>query len=282
MSNKTGENNPFYGKQHTEETRRQISEKLKGHYKTHDNPRKGAKCSEETRRKMSEAAKNRSEESNRKMAESLKEYYANNPHPFEGRQHSEETKKKISESVKKYAKEHPPSEETRRKLSAARKGAHNSAEHNRKISEAHKGMTYSEEYKRNMSRISAARDMSGYQKYGYKSGWYKGIWCDSSWELALVVYCQDHDIAIERNRVAFEYEWQGGTRNYLPDFVVEGQLVEVKGLATERDLAKWAAVPEGEKFAVVSAQEISPILDYVIERYGEDFTDMYEIEGTTT
>jgi len=31
-----------------------------------------------------------------------------------------------------------------------------------------------------------------------KSGWYKGYWCDSSWELAYVIYNIDHDV---HNRV---------------------------------------------------------------------------------
>ena len=61
-----GENNPFYGKRHSEEARRKISEASKG--------RKLGPHSEETRRKISEAHKGKklSEETKKNIAESLK------------------------------------------------------------------------------------------------------------------------------------------------------------------------------------------------------------------
>ena len=33
-----------------------------------------------------------------------------------------------------------------------------------------------------------------------KSGWYRGIWCDSSWQLAFVIYHLDHNLNIVRNK----------------------------------------------------------------------------------
>lgn len=42
-----------------------------------------------------------------------------------------------------------------------------------------------------------------------KHGWYKGYWCDSSYELAFLIYCLDHKIKIERNREGFEYVFEG-------------------------------------------------------------------------
>ena len=52
-SRKMTENNPFKGKQHTEETKKLISEKTKGRIP----PNKGKPHSEETKRKISEARK---------------------------------------------------------------------------------------------------------------------------------------------------------------------------------------------------------------------------------
>ena len=40
-----------------------------------------------------------------------------------------------------------------------------------------------------------------------KKGWYKGFFCDSSWELAYVVYCLDHKINITRNTKKTKYVW---------------------------------------------------------------------------
>lgn len=129
-------NDPRYGYNHSsggeksasgcirsEETRKKMSEALKG--KTH---------SEETRRKISEALKGKphkpfSEEAKRHMSEAKK----GKPH----KPCSEEARKHMSEAAKKKAKD----PEYRKKLSEAQKGKpHNFSEEARKrISETHKG-----------------------------------------------------------------------------------------------------------------------------------------------
>lgn len=101
MKGKTGAENPFYGKRHTDETRKKISEANKGrtrapfseeHRKKISETLKGHTFSEESRRKMSEAKKGRtlSEEHRRKMSEAKK-----------GKHLSDETKRKMSESAKR-------------------------------------------------------------------------------------------------------------------------------------------------------------------------------------
>lgn len=64
-----------------------------------------------------------------------------------GRQHTEETRRKMSEAKKGYV----PTEETKKKLSEALTGRNLSEEHKRKLSESHKGKSYgplSEEHKK--------------------------------------------------------------------------------------------------------------------------------------
>lgn len=75
-----GETNPMYGKHHTEETKRKISE-----------TEKGKKLTEETKRKMSEAKKGRhhTEESKKKMSEA-----------HIGKTLTEEHRQHLSESLK--------------------------------------------------------------------------------------------------------------------------------------------------------------------------------------
>ena len=141
-----GEKSYWYGKHRSEEVKRKISESLKGKQLSEEAKRKisefqkGKQLSEETKRKMSESSKGKqlSEETKRKMSESKK-----------GRPHSEETKRKMSESLKgeknpNYGKQ--LSEEHKRKLSEAKKGEkhpnygkHRSEETKRKISESRKG-----------------------------------------------------------------------------------------------------------------------------------------------
>jgi len=98
LHNKTNGGDGVSGAVVSDDTRRKMSEALKG------KPR-----SKEIRRKISESHKGKthSEESRRNMSESQK-----------GKTFSEETKRKLSESQK--GKNH--SEETRRKMSEARKG----------------------------------------------------------------------------------------------------------------------------------------------------------------
>lgn len=68
--------------------------------------------------------------------------------------------------------------------------------------------------------------------YG-KSGKYKGIHCDSMWELAYLIYCLDHNINIKRNTEWFSYIDNNKKRAYNPDFIVNGELIEIKGIHTE-------------------------------------------------
>ena len=53
---------------------------------------------------------------------------------------------------------------------------------------------------------------------------------DSSFELAIYIWCKDHKIEFEyQPNVIFTYEHDGIVRTYEPDFVIEGKVIEVKG-----------------------------------------------------
>ena len=100
-----GENNPMYGKHHTEETKQKLSDINKEYFKDKENhPFYGKHHTEEAKQKISETQKERFKDKEN--------------HPMYGKQKSEETKKKISET-KKGKK---ISEETRKKLCEQRKG----------------------------------------------------------------------------------------------------------------------------------------------------------------
>jgi len=113
-----GENHHMYGKTHSEETRKKISEGNKNKILTEETKKrmsdahKGKIRSEEHRRNLSEALKNPSEETRRKRSEAQK---GEKNHNY-GKTASEESRKKMSEAHKN------PSEETRRKKSEASKG----------------------------------------------------------------------------------------------------------------------------------------------------------------
>jgi len=124
-----GEKNPFYGRKHTEKSKRRMSE-------TH----KGIKHSEETKRKMSIAHKGKkySEEFKIKMSEINK----GENNPFWGKHLPEEHKRKISESLKGRTL----TEKHIRKMSEVRKGE-KSPEWKGGITPINKRIRHSLEYK---------------------------------------------------------------------------------------------------------------------------------------
>ena len=58
-----------------------------------------------------------------------------------------------------------------------------------------------EQIRKNKIKEKAKLNNGGYRQGSGrgKKGWYKGFFCDSSWELAYVIYCLDHNIDIKRN-----------------------------------------------------------------------------------
>jgi len=130
-------------------------------------------------------------------------------------------------------------------------------------------------------RIKSYKENKGKKVGGYrkgsgrgKSGWYKGYWCDSSYELAFVIYNIDHNIKFERNNNFFLYQWEGKTHKYYPDFNVSGTLYEIKGYETKKDEGKYSSV--NEPLVILTKNKLKKILFYVKKNYGDDFIKLYE------
>ena len=136
-------------------------------------------------------------------------------------------------------------------------------------------MLFRSETKKRLSEVAKERNLGGYVKGSGrgKKGWYKGFFCDSSWELAYVVYCLEHNIDIKRNIEKRQYVWNDKVKNYIPDFIVQGNLIEVKGFKTEQWMAKLEANPD---VRVLYEKDLEPILEYVKNKYGKNFTNLYE------
>lgn len=129
-----------------------------------------------------------------------------------------------------------------------------------------KGRPQTAENKKRISETSKRNGLSGGYRKGSgigKSGWYQGIWCDSSWELAYVIWCKANGKCIVKNTETFKYEFKGKVRKYLPDFIVDGQLVEIKGrhLIDELTAAKLAVM--NGRVKLLLACDMKPILDSV-------------------
>ena len=53
---------------------------------------------------------------------------------------------------------------------------------------------------------------------------------DSKWEVKVYEFCRDNNIGIEYSpSISYDYEYDGITYTYHPDFLINGKLYEVKG-----------------------------------------------------
>lgn len=101
-----------------------------------------------------------------------------------------------------------------------------------------------------------------------RGGYYKGVWCDSTYELAYLVYCLDNRIDIQRCKEVFKYNINRTIKKYHPDFLVEGIIVEIKNYWREEvDVKTEAVKKEGRKIRVLYGADLEPYMCYVDEKY---------------
>ena len=105
--------------------------------------------------------------------------------------------------------------------------------------------------------------------YG-KRGTFRGIHCDSTYELAVVIYCLDHNIGILRNDKSFQYTYEGKTLNYYPDFYLPeyDMYLEVKG----RDLGPvyeklQCVLDAGKNIQLLHYEDLIDCFNYVCSTY---------------
>jgi hypothetical protein len=140
---KTGKDSHFYGKHHSAETKKKMSDSMLGekhHYY-------GKKFTEEHRKKLSDSKKGQkhgkkhTEESKKKMSVAM----SGENNPNYGKKRSDATKRKISESQRGknnpfFGKKHSP--ESKKKMSKIQKGRIHSPETKKKIGESNRGKIY--------------------------------------------------------------------------------------------------------------------------------------------
>lgn len=112
--------------------------------------------------------------------------------------------------------------------------------------------------------------------YG-KHGYYKGYRCDSTYELAYIIYNLDHNIYFERNTTGYPYEVAGEQHLYYPDFrLADGSLVEIKGRITDIVYTKLDAVKDAP-IKLLSKDDLRYAFDYVKDAYNcKRLEDLYE------
>lgn len=107
-----------------------------------------------------------------------------------------------------------------------------------------------------------------------KQGRYKNFWCDSSWELAFIVYHLDNNLYIERCKEKRKYIYNSIEKTYIPDFITKDGIIEIKGFETEQWKAKRKYNPD---IIVLYENDIKKFLEYAINKYGKNFCEvLYE------
>lgn len=106
-----------------------------------------------------------------------------------------------------------------------------------------------------------------------KSGYYKGVYCGSTYELAWVIYQLDHNTQFERFPKTLEHEG----RKYIPDFLQDGKIVELKGYESEERVAAKTAIANqcGYQVTVLRKQDLVAEFKWVKENY--QFSNMHEL-----
>ena len=194
------------------------------------------------------------------------------------RKHSKETKEKIKKSVEDFNKNSSISN-TRIYLKKERPKCLICGKKlflKNKTGFCRECLVNSNEGQNKLSEISKNAGLGGYRKGSGigKHGWYKGYYCDSSWELAYVIYNLDHNIEFKRNKQSFEYTFEGNTYKYFPDFIEGDTYIEIKGYYSLKWQSKLDQFPYQLK--VLDKEGIEKYLDYTISKYGKNYIKLYE------
>lgn len=106
-----------------------------------------------------------------------------------------------------------------------------------------------------------------------KTGYYKGIYCGSTYELIWVIYCIDNDISFKRFDGLLEFN---GTR-YIPDFIIDNTIIEIKGFedveAVNRKCA--VAIANGYTIKVLRKDDLKEQFEWVNAHY--EYKNVFEL-----
>lgn len=108
-----------------------------------------------------------------------------------------------------------------------------------------------------------------------KSGWYKGYWCDSTYELCWLIYQLDNNVIPIRNKIGFSYIYNSREYKYYPDFIINNVFYEIKGYETEKDLFKYKAITD-RKLIVLKKPDLMHIFEYVNKKYTRNYITLYD------
>ena len=140
------------------------------------------------------------------------------------------------------------SDETKSKISNAFKGKKLSDVHKKKIQIAMKRAVIENPESYSSNNVSGRTPIITYNGFKLKG----------TWELETAKWLDSRNIKWTNILSGFEYEWNGGTHIYYPDFYLidYDRYIEVKGYERDRDKSKWKVVKD---LIVLKKNEITKI-----------------------
>lgn len=116
--------------------------------------------------------------------------------------------------------------------------------------------------------LGGFREGAGYSKSGY----YKGIYCGSTYELVWVMYRLDNNLEVKR----FEGYIEENGKKYFPDFYVDNKIIEIKGRHTEEvDIKTKMALDAGFNIEVKYKKDLQAEFEWVKKNYV--YKEVYEL-----
>jgi hypothetical protein len=260
-----GEKNHMFGKTHSEEMRKQISESVAASWNDEMKEEKSKWLTEqwqdpEYKKKMIDIRKNSEgwlnrdwSTANKKAAETRKRNGTDKRTPEQRKKMSDIRKARLASGEivpwNKGLKNDPRcrhNEETRQKMSEflKKKNPMFSAKTKKKLSD-----TINKKVKEGTWHTSLAKSI-------HKS--YNGINLHGSWELEYAKFLDKNNIKWIRNKETFTYIFEEKERKYTPDFYLleTDEYVEIKGYKTKKDEAKWSQFPPYRKLKILMKEEL--------------------------
>jgi hypothetical protein len=110
-----------------------------------------------------------------------------------------------------------------------------------------------------------------------KSGYYKGIYCGSTYELCWVIYSIDTNVKFKR----FEKKLTDGRTTYFPDFILDDNktIIELKGYELGDSVKNKTLLAEklGYKVIILRKEDLADVFEYVYQKFGtKKFHTLYD------
>ncbi len=144
-----------------------------------------------------------------------------------------------------------------------------------KSGKCNKCLRSSPDYKKKLSKalkgkVGGPRLNSGRSKSGY----YKGIYCGSTYELIYVIYRIDHGLRVER----FKGILRDNLTSYQPDFIEDGKIIEIKGYHTALvDRKTQLAYDHGYKVDILYKEDLKREFEWVKNNYSyKQLQELYD------